>query len=74
MAGRDARASSDPRAGQRNWGDDAYSLTGDGSIGWIRSGTVEGQHTGVAAGRQLTLPTGRRHSVAVLRQVNVRFT
>jgi thiosulfate dehydrogenase [quinone] large subunit len=30
-----------------NWGDDAYSLTGDGSIGWIRSGTVEGQDIGV---------------------------
>lgn len=23
-----------------NWGDAAYSLTGDGNIGWVRSGTV----------------------------------
>lgn len=23
-----------------DWGDDAYSLTGDGNIGWVRSGTV----------------------------------
>jgi thiosulfate dehydrogenase (quinone) large subunit len=28
-------------------GCEAYSLTGDGNIGWVRSGTVEGQHVGV---------------------------
>lgn len=35
-----------------NWGDEAYSLTGDGNIGWIRSGTavVDGQDVAVGVG------------------------
>ena len=35
-----------------NWGKDAYSLTGDGNIGWVRSGTV------TAEGGQRTLQVG----------------
>src|SRR5215208_4011624 len=36
-----------------DWGKDAYSLTGDGNIGWIRSGTVVGE-----GGKQQTLQVG----------------
>ena len=35
-----------------DWGKSAYSLTGDGNIGWIRSGTV------VVQGKQQTLQVG----------------
>jgi thiosulfate dehydrogenase (quinone) large subunit len=29
-----------------DWGKDAYSLTGDGNIGWVRSGTVPAEEGG----------------------------
>src|SRR5574341_935009 len=35
-----------------DWGSGAYSLTGDGSIGWIRSGTV------TVGGQQRTMEVG----------------
>jgi thiosulfate dehydrogenase [quinone] large subunit len=36
-----------------DWGNSAYSLTGDGNIGWVRAGTVTGE-----GGQQQTLQVG----------------
>ena len=60
-----------------NWGDSAYSLTGSGSIGWIRSGTVGGHHlqvgdsvAGFAKGALATGTQGAHPDIAYSWYVN----